>query len=120
MGVDKLKDVRTQRFLNCVLVFCMMAWIYLYILCFSRPQTVTHCVLAFLRTYFPPGFEPREQGPVFRPCRPAVAGRPTRWGNESLPPNRPRIGEHSGKGRGRAPEPPHKAIFLFCKSQPPQ
>ncbi len=48
MDVEMLKGARTQKVLDYILVSCMVALLCLYILCFLRPQSVTHCVLAFL------------------------------------------------------------------------
>ena len=86
MGVDTLKDVRTQRYPHCALLFCVWRLISAYILCATRAQADTDCALAFLRIWFQPRPRMRKRGPTSRPCRPAVAILGARWGRNRSPP----------------------------------
>lgn len=107
MDVEMLKGARTQRFLNCALVSCMTVLDYLYILCLSRPQSVTHCGLAFLIL---PVSEPPRSPPMFGPCGPVSAGQTPRWDRKPLPPPRDRVRAHSAGN-----------YFFFCKlTKPPR
>lgn len=69
MGVDKLKGVRAQRHLRCVLLFCILDIMAAYILCAARTQINKVCVLAF----FHASGQPSDSHPLFRPCRPRGA-----------------------------------------------
>ena len=82
MGVDTLKDVRTQRYPHCVLLFCVWRLISAYILYALRMQADTDCVLAFLRRWFQPCSGQERCSLVFRPCWPAVAVLRARWGRK--------------------------------------
>lgn len=86
MGVDTLKDVRTQRYPHCVLLFCVWMLTSAYILCALRMQADTDCALAFLRRWFQPCSGQERRSPVFRPCWPAVAVLRARRGRNRSPP----------------------------------
>ena len=86
MGVDKLKNVRTQRYPHCVLLFCVWRLTSAYILCVPRAQADTDCALAFLRIWFQPRPRLGKRGPTSRPCWPAVAVLRARWGRNRSPP----------------------------------
>ena len=115
MGVDKLKNVRTQRYSYRVLLFCVWRLISAYTLCIPRAQADTDCVLAFLRRWFQPCFGQEICNPVFRPYRPRVAVLRAGSGRSRSPPERPRVGPHraafarTGTGNGAG-------IFFLCLS----
>lgn len=88
MGVDTLKNVRTQRYPYCVLLFCVWRLTSAYILCVPRTQADTDCVLAFLRIWCQPRPRMRKRGPTSRPCWPAVAVLGARWGRNRSPPGK--------------------------------
>ena len=92
MGVDKLKGVRAQRHLRCVLLFCVLDIMAAYILCAARTQINKVCVLAF----FHASGQPSNSHPLFRPCRPRGAHLWARWGRNRSPPVQARVGPHRG------------------------
>ncbi len=94
MDVEMLKDARTQSILDCILISCVILLICFYILWFSKPQTSTHCVLAFLILSMP---QPPGNPPVFGPCRPDSAGQAPRRGKGPTTPPKARLGVHSAR-----------------------
>ena len=92
MDVDKLKGVRAQKHLWCVLLFCAIGMEFAYILCATRAQMNEVCVLAFLYA----SCQRNGIRPLFRPCRPRVAILGARRDRNRSPPGQARVGPHRG------------------------
>lgn len=112
MGVDKLKNVRAQRHLWCVLLFCAVGMKFAYILCATRAQMNEVCVLAF----FPVLGQPTGNRPLFRPCRPHVAILGARWGRNRSPPGQAPCRAVQGRFCADGRRERHRYLFSLPKS----